>query len=150
MSEILSAKNFCSFFVYFGKYLFFSKNNLYFPLFWEANIFFKSLIVSSERKFYKLSNGIIKKAQRLLLTFLSAKNVGWNAIQKMQRRQIIQKKYNIKTSFSLNGLYIRELDPLIYFFLPDWYLVKSENLRFSASEDLCPGALIRQAEAFRS
>ena len=92
-------KKIYSYFVFFWKIPFLFFLSLYFPLFWEANFFWTFLIVSSERKFYKLSNGIIKEAQRLLVTFLSAKNVGWNAIQKMQRRQIMQKNYNFITIF---------------------------------------------------
>ena len=138
MSEILLAKKIAVFSFFLEKTYFFNKKNYIFRYSEKNILFFIFLIVSSERKFYKLSNDIIKKAQQLLLTFLSAKNLGWNAIQKMHRGQTIQKNYNSKTSFPLNGLYIGELDPLIYFFPPDWYLVRSENLRFSASGDLCP------------
>ena len=142
MYKILSTKKIAVFSVFLENTYFFSEK-VYIFHYSEKQIFFcKFLIVPSERKYYKLSNGIIKKAQRLLLTFLSAKNIGWNAIQKMHRRQIIQKKIQFQDFLSTQRFiatyYIGELDPSIYFFLPGWYLVRSENLRFSASGDLCP------------
>ena len=128
----------CNFFRFFWKITIFSKKNLHFSYSEKKILFWKFLFVPSENKFYKLSNGIFKKAQRLLLILLTAKNVGWIAIQKVQRRHKIQKNYNFKTSFPLNGLYIGELNPLIYFVLPNWFWIRSEYLRFLTSGDLCP------------
>ena len=73
MSEILLAKKIAVFSFFFGKYLFFKKKKYIFP-YSEKNFFLEFFfIVSSERKFYKLSNDIIKMAQRLLVTFFIGK-----------------------------------------------------------------------------
>ena len=73
MSEILSAKKITFFFGFSGKYLFFQKQIYIFPYSEKQNFFGIFLIAPSERKFYKLSNGIIEKAQRSLLTLFTSK-----------------------------------------------------------------------------